>query len=251
MSTSPEDEDKGKVLRFPNAKERREREALEEEYRRQYRAERKRENNPSFINWHKIPLVSRWVVGAFIVAFLGSSFLLDDAQRLVLYMNFGFVPAYYSSAIPWSWSALVAPLTTVFIHGGWMHLLTNCIMMLAMGVFFERQYGSRIALIFFVVSALCGDLTYFLINPTLSAPVVGASGGISGLFGGMLMTMNVRGVGGPKAQKFGPYTLVLLWVAIMLGFGLISSDTAWQSHLGGFLGGVALFQLWRKGKIRL
>ena len=240
-----------------------EQEKLEDEYRRQYRAEQasrakmqagmarhSASGKTPFINWDKIPPFTRVAVIAFVLIHLVTTFLIDDAQRVVLYMNFGFVPAYYSGAIPWVWSALIAPFTTALLHGGWMHLLTNCVMMAAMGVFFERQFGLRITLIFFVFSLMSGNLVYFILNPAATTPVIGASGAISGLFGAVILMMNFSGIAGAQAQKRGPFPFILLWVTVMIVVGLISSDTAWQSHLGGFLGGIGLFQLWRKGKVR-
>lgn len=244
-------------------KDKQEQEALEQEYREQYRKERaaraRMQTNMArnsaagkqpFINWEKIPPFTRGAVALFLIIHLASTFLLDDAQRLELFMYFGFVPAYYTGAIAWSWTALIAPFTTLIIHGSWMHLLVNSVMMIAMGVFFERQFGAKATLKVFILSGLAGSLVYFLLNPTLSSPVVGASGAISGLFAAALMMMHLSGMAGQKAHKRGPFPFILLWITIMISVGLISDDTAWQSHLGGFLGGLGLFQLWRKGKIR-
>ena len=119
-----------------------------------------------------------------------------------------------------------------------------------MGVFFERQFGARRTFMFFLICGMAGNLTYFILNPALITPVIGASGAISGLFGAAFIMMTALGMAGPEAQKRGPLPFILLWVSIIVVFGMISADTAWQSHLGGFLGGVGFFQLWRKGKIR-
>lgn len=259
-------EDTDKILHFPELEKRNkiargkekekekkenEREKLEKEYRHRYRMSH---NNTSgkkpFFNWQKIPPFSRIIVLTIIAVHLCITFFMDDAQRLVLYMNFGFVPAYYSGTIPWVWSAVIAPFTTAFIHGSWIHLLTNTVMMMAMGVFFERQFGARITLIFFIFCLMSGNLVYFILNPGSTTPVIGASGAISGLFGAMLLIINFSGLAGSQAQKRGPFPIIILWIAVMIGIGLISSDTAWQCHLGGFLGGIGLFQLWRKGKVR-
>ncbi len=256
-------EKRQKKVEKESKKERKEREKLEEEYRRKYRTEqgmqahkqanmarRSASGKVPMVNWDKIPPLTRTIVIAILLIHLITTFLLDDAERLVLFMNFGFVPAYYSGAIPWSWGALFAPFTTALLHGGWMHILTNSIMMMAMGVFFERQFGSRITLIFFIFCLMSGNLMYLLLNPVATNPVVGASGAISGIFGAVILMMNASGIAGPAAQKRGPLPFIMLWIAVMIGVGMISSDTAWQSHLGGFLGGIGLFHLWSKGKVR-
>lgn len=254
---------KKKAAQKPKNTKNKDQERLENEYREQYRKEQatkaRMQTNMArnsaagkqpFINWDKIPPFTRCAIALFFIIHLASTLLLDDAQRIELFMYFGFVPAYYTGAIDWSWSALIAPFTTMIIHGSWMHLLVNSVMMMAMGVFFERQFGARIALIFFIFCGMAGNLAYFILNPDTSAPVVGASGAISGLFAAALLMMNLSGMAGPQAQKRGPFPFILLWITIMISIGMISADTAWQSHLGGFLGGLGLFQLWRKGKVR-
>lgn len=131
-----------------------------------------------------------------------------------------------------------------------MHLAINIVMALAMGVFFERQFGAKRAAIFFVLCGLAGNLAYLLLSPYSPTPVIGASGGISGLFAVAIMSMIERGLMGPEAQKRGPAPFILLWTCIIVGIGLISHDTSWQSHLGGFWSGLALFHFWKRGIIR-
>ena len=273
------DQDDKKVIHFPEMderaklaerkkrekketeKERKEREALEETYRRQYQNERAArarlqskiaQNSASgkqpFINWDRIPPFTRSAIALFLIVHIIISFLVSDAEYLKY--SLGFIPAYYTGVLPWSWSALIGPFTTLIIHDSWMHLLINSVMMMIMGIFFERQFGAKRTLIFFLLCGMAGNLTYFILDPTLKAPVIGASGAISGLFGATMMIITTSGMAGPEAQKRGPVSFILIWICIIVVLGMISADTAWQAHLGGFLGGVGLFQLWRKGKIR-
>jgi len=283
MSDNNNKDDDGKIVKFPVGKERgqlikrknreeksisketekqrKERERLEEEYRQQYKneqaararlqgkiAQNSAAGTQPFINWDKVPAFTRSIIAVFLVIQIAMSFLINDATRLDIISHYGFVPAYYSGAIPWSWSAIIAPFTTMIIHGGWIHVLVNSVMMVAMGVLFERQFGAKRTLIFFLLCGMAGNLVYFILNPALTAPVIGASGAISGLFGAAVMMMNSNGMTG--SQNRGPLHFILLWISIIVIFGMLSADTAWQSHLGGFLGGVGLFQLWRTGKIR-
>ncbi len=286
MSNNNNNDDDDKIIKFPVGREReqfikrknreeksilketekqhKERKKLEEEYRQQYKKEQAARarlqgkmalnhttGKQSFINWDKIPLFTRSIIAIFILIQTTMSFLIDDAMRLYIISHYGFVPAYYSGTISWSWSAIIAPFTTMIIHGGWIHVLVNSIMMVAMGVLFERQFGAKRTLIFFLLCGMAGNLIYFILNPGLTTPVIGASGAISGLFGAAVMMMN----SGTMATRYGAPNkgalhFILLWISIIVVFGMLSADTAWQSHLGGFLGGVGLFQLWRTGKIR-
>ncbi|PCJ98208.1 MAG: rhomboid family intramembrane serine protease [Zetaproteobacteria bacterium] len=243
------------------SKKRSTQDALEEQYRTQYRAERAKEQGQNaqysasgkkpFINWHKIPIFTRISIGTLLIVQLIMSFALSSADRISALYYFGFVPAMYTGDIEWSWSALIAPFTTLILHSGWMHLTFNIVMLMAMGVFFEREFGAKRTAIFFLACGMAGNLTYLLLNPGSPIPVVGASGAISGLFAVTFMIMIERGMVGPEVQKRGPLPFILLWSTIIIGLGVISSDTAWQSHIGGFWGGIGLFHLWKKGVIRL
>lgn len=279
---------KGKVIHFPELedrarfeekrkreekhalkeaeKARKEREKLEEEYRRQYKEDRmaqsrfqanmartgaSKNGKTPFINWDKIPPFTRFALFLFVGLQIVFSFLLDDAQRFQTLHYFGFSPAFYTGELSWQWSAAIAPITSLLLHSGWMHLLFNGVMMLAMGVFFERQFGAKRTAVFFLLCGFAGHLTYLLFNPFETTPVIGASGAISGLFAVAILIMVEQGLVGPEAQRRGPFPFILLWVTLILFMGLIMPGTSWQSHLGGFLGGIGLFQLWKRGKIRL
>lgn len=234
--------------------------ALEEEYRAQYRAERaskhslsaQRSSNgsKSFINWDKVPIFTRIICATLIIIHIVISFILTDAQNMLTIYHFGFTPGVYTGQIPWDMRAIIAPFTSLFLHSGWMHLIFNLVMMIVMGVFFERDFGARRTAVFFVLCGLCGQLACMFISPFSTAPVIGASGAISGLFASAFILMTERGMLGPDAQKRGPLPFIMLWLCIMIGLGLISQDVSWPSHVGGFIGGIGVLHLWRKRILR-
>jgi len=235
---------------------------LENQYRAQYRAERAKEQSQRarktstpngktpFVNWDKIPPFTRYILGALLLIQIILSFLISPADKVAILYYFGFVPAMYNSTVEWSWSALISPFTSLIIHSGWIHLGFNMAMMLIMGVFFERELGSKRTAIFFIFSGLAGNLAYLLLNTDSTIPVIGASGAINGLFAVTFMIMIEKGMLGPEAQKRGSLPFILIWSTIMILLGLVTSDTSWQSHIGGFIGGAGLFTLWKNGKVR-
>ncbi len=273
-----DENDKKKILYFPELekrealkkskkeeatrlkKEQKERDAMEKEYRAKYRAEQAQKRatmgrvsangKVPFFNWHNVPLFTRLALATFIIVHVIKDLTLNPAQRLYMDFHFGFVPGMYTGAVPWNWTGLASPFTSLIIHGGWMHLLINVVMMMAMGVFFERQFGAKRTFAFFLLCGLIGSLTCVVLTPFSTNPVVGASGGISGLFAVAVLTMIERGMAGPEAKRRGPMPFIILWSFILVGTGMIGSDTSWQSHIGGFLGGVGIFHLWRKGIIK-
>ncbi|GJL86161.1 MAG: hypothetical protein DHS20C02_19360 [Micavibrio sp.] len=241
------------VVRMPTLAERdrirKQKDKQEKSWRKQYKKDNTGQDVP-FFNAGKIPPLTRIIITLLVIVHLPLYLFVDPIARHELFFTFGFVPAVFTGAEPWSWLALVTPFTHLFIHGGWMHLVFNAAMMLVMGMFMETTFGAKRMLIFFFVSGISGALFYLLLNPFLAAPVIGASGSISGLFGVTFLLLYERGMMGPIGKR-GPLPLIFLWMALITGMGMLGGDVAWQAHLGGFLGGLGLFYAMRKGIVRL
>ncbi|MGH1455921.1 MAG: rhomboid family intramembrane serine protease [Alphaproteobacteria bacterium] len=246
-----------------DAHKRGEREKLEDEYRKQYKAEQaararlrgKLAQNAAggkqpFINWEKIPPFARFMVAILLIIQVFMSFFVSAADKVYIVMHYGFVPAVYTSGEGRIADAVIAPFTSLLLHGDWMHIVFNVVMLLAMGIFFERTYGTKRAVIFFLLCGMAGHLAYLVLNPFSTMPVIGASGAISGLFAVTVITMSESGMMGPEAQKRGPLPFILLWISIIVIMGALGPGTAWQSHLGGFVGGIGFFHLWKRGILK-
>lgn len=261
----PEKDDKRKIIHFPaleerarreeekhTAREQRKQEQKKQEdlWRKQYAAKKKSGERVPFFNWDKIPLFTAAVIGLCLALQLGVSLLLSDFQTLQLYHSFGFTPAMFSGGMEWTPLALLSPVTSLFLHGGWMHVMMNMVMLLAMGTFFERQFGATRCAQFFLICGLCGNLLYLLMEPSATAPVIGASGAVSGLFAINMMMLYDLGLMSGGREERGNLKFLLLWMTIIIVTGFIFGGLAWQAHLGGFLSGAALYALWKKGKIR-
>lgn len=230
------------IVRFPSKNERRKKEAL-----RLRAAAPKKE---PFFNYGQIPLFTRLILLIFVVVQIGMMLVPEELRTQIVY-TFGFVPAYFTGMLkPFPYGAALSPVTHIFIHGGWMHLAFNAVMAVSLGVFFEREFGTRRTVIFFFACGLAGALVYFALNPFSEVPVIGASGSVSGLFGALIMLLGKRGGLGRRTR--GPWPLIAFWVLFMVLTGSLSGGgIAWQAHIGGFLSGIALFYLMDKGKIRL
>lgn len=178
---------------------------------------------------------------------MGLRYVLPDAVMFDVYMRYGFVPAYYSGALEADWRAAVAPVTHMFLHGGWLHIGVNIGMLMAFGSALEKTIGLKRTAIIYFATGLAGALVHFAVMPYDAAPLIGASGGISGLFGGMLILMFRSGLlGGQGYQRL--VFLIALWIGISLLFGYIGmpgaeGKIAWTSHVGGFIAGLALYPL--------
>lgn len=230
----------------------------EERWRKEYAKQRKSQassQNPPMVNWDKIPPFARWMVGIIVVVHIGLYVFADAGFRLKMFYTFGFVPAAFTGDAAWYWFTPLTPLTHMAIHGGWMHMLFNVVMGLALGIFFEKRFGTRAALKFFLACGLAGAAGYFVLNMGTSVPVIGASGGISGLFAAGLIMMLQQNSFHPAMRKIGKYGIwppVIFWGVFMVVMGLLGGgDMAWQAHVGGYVTGAALMVLMQKGKLKL
>jgi membrane associated rhomboid family serine protease len=137
-------------------------------------------------------------------------------------------------------------ISSVFVHGGFGHILFNMISLYFLGSLFLRAVGERSFLAVFFLGGLAGNALYVLLAPP-NAIGIGASGAIFAI-GGALAVLVPRV---PVYIFFIPIATPL-WVAILI-FLLLSfffAGIAWQAHLGGVLGGViAGFILRRRRQI--
>ena len=156
-----------------------------------------------------------------------------------------FVPARYFGAAPLGFAGILSPLTYMFIHAGWLHLSINVITLVAFGAGLEKAIGGRKMLLFYFATGLCGAALHALVYPLSEDPVVGASGAISGLFGGVVMMMYEAGMMGKGYEKLLP--VIFLWIGASAFFGFfgmpgINNPIAWTVHIGGFISGLLLYK---------
>lgn len=127
-------------------------------------------------------------------------------------------------------------LTHAFLHGGWLHLLLNGAVFLALGNALVRAIGVVRFLLTFAVTAVAGALLFGLIAQT-EGPLVGASGALFG-FLGMITAWQERGLrrmGLSRAPVWKRIAgLIALNVILHLGLGGL---LAWEAHLGGWIAG--------------
>lgn len=190
--------------------------------------------------------VTKWLLISILTIHFVTTVLISPETRDQIIDTFGFVPEKLGdgSIAP---LALLSPLTHIFLHGGWMHVIMNAFMLAAFGSGVEKWLGSQKMLILFIASALFGVAAHYFLNTTSPYPMIGASGGISGLFAAAIVMLN-RGqqeMGG----RIGILPFALLWIGLSIGFGMLGgpdgSLIAWAAHVGGFLGGFVVLKLMR------
>lgn len=162
-----------------------------------------------------------------------------------------FTPAAWSGGLPFSWWTPLTLLSFTFIHGGWMHLGINLLMLAAFGTGVERWLGAKPYLLIFFLGSVGAALLQFAAAPDSPLAVIGASGAVSSLFGALvLMLKEQRALGNPRNSMV-PF--IVTWIAVTVLFGMMGapdgSPIAWLAHLGGFFTGLAItWKLRRAGR---
>lgn len=144
---------------------------------------------------------------------------------------------------------LLPPFVTyAFLHGGLLHLAMNSVIFLALGGRILRVVGPVKFCVIFVGSAIAGAVAFALLAEA-RGPMIGASGVVFGLFGVVKQWewRYIRLTGAPANRFWGTIIALTLINAafallpvLMGGLGAAGSTLAWQTHLGGFIGGWAL-----------
>jgi membrane associated rhomboid family serine protease len=200
-----------------------------------------RDTQPSYSR----PVTITLLIALNVLVFL-YEFSLDPYSRNHFISVYGLIPVRFH---------LYAVVTSMFLHGGWMHIIGNMWFLWIFGDNIEDVMGHGKFLAFYLVCGVVAGLTQTLFNADSRVPMVGASGAIAGVMGAYLIKF-------PHARIVTlvfififfttievPAVLMLLyWFAIQLfsGFGSIGyshisqGGTAWFAHVGGFIAGMVL-----------
>ena len=207
-----------------------------------------------------IPVITWVILGLNTILFLIQVSL--GSTRLDLVINtFALVPARWATDPMWF---MVSLLTSMFLHGGWYHFLSNMWILFIFGDNVEDRMGPWGFGSFYLLSGVAAGLLHTLVQPFSVIPTIGASGAIAGVLGAYLLLFpNARVV--TLVPLIFIFTTVNVPAVVYLGFWFISqlfsglaslgvamTGVAWWAHIGGFLFGLVMarFFLWRKDPMR-
>jgi membrane associated rhomboid family serine protease len=210
-----------------------------------------RDHNPS----GRFPYVTWALIAANVVVFLLTWPGASDAEIWRIFDAFGMIPERISAGM--GYETLV---TSMFLHGGWMHLAGNMLFLYIFGDNIEDELGHFTFAAFYILSGLGAALLQFVAEPGSDIPMVGASGAIAGVMGAYLLMF-------PKARVDVLFIFIIFfrifaipaWIVLGLWFTMqivggwsMPADqggVAYWAHAGGFLAGLALIaRVWlRRG----
>ena len=204
-----------------------------------------RDTQPSYSK----PVVTVALIVINILVFL-YQFSLDPYSSNEFMATYGLVPDHFS---------FQSVLTSMFLHGGWMHVLGNMWFLWIFGDNIEDILGHAKYLLFYLLCGFAAAMAQFLADPGSRVPMVGASGAIAGVMGAYLVKF-------PHSRILSlvtiivffttievPAWLMLIWwffIQFFNGVGSIGyshasqgGGTAFLAHVGGFLAGIGLIYL--------
>jgi membrane associated rhomboid family serine protease len=192
---------------------------------------------------HRFPRVTVALIAANMLAFGLEMLALTHPGGAELVLAYAFIPDKFRQAQD-VWTIL----TSMFLHGGLVHLLGNMYYLYTFGDNVEEYMGAlRFGLLYFACGLL-GDISHLLSNTTSTVPTIGASGAISGVLAAYMLLFPRRKIYAliiVLPLKVGAVWYLGFWIALQVLFAFttpvgIEGGTAFFAHVGGFLTGLAL-----------
>lgn len=191
---------------------------------------------------------------------------LDEQSLATLLHTFGLVPSSLGEALarnPWDIATYLPLITNLFLHGGWLHLLSNMWYLWLFGDNVEDFLGRFRFLWFYACCGLAANLAQLLLDAGTTTPIIGASGAISGVLGAYLVTFPWARILTLVPLPIFPFFALLpvpalfflaFWFLLQVQQGALAlfmtgTNVAWWAHIGGFLTGIILAKTY-KGRRR-
>jgi membrane associated rhomboid family serine protease len=213
---------------------------------------------------YRFPFVMLAILVLNVLVFLYELMLPPDALQ-GFFQSAGVIPVEYTAgqdvpppppgSIVW-----LTLFTSMFMHGGFLHIASNMLYLFIFGDNVEDRLGHIGFLLFYLLCGLAAGLTHIFFNATSSIPSIGASGAIAGVLAGYLLLF-------PQAQVrtllfLGPFiTITRISALLLIGFWFLTqllagvaslgatteqtAGIAFWAHIGGFIAGLILVNLFR------
>ncbi|MBI5667456.1 MAG: rhomboid family intramembrane serine protease [Chloroflexi bacterium] len=201
----------------------------------------------------RMPIITYTLIILNVLVFFWELSLSDQALQNA-FLDLASVPANLTRD-PISLEAFMDIMRSMFMHGGWEHILGNMLYLWLFGDNVEDRLGSLLYLVLYFGSGFVAAIAQTLIDPASRIPMIGASGAIAGVLGSYLIMfpgVRVRGIVPlgyfSRMAEWPAWTVLGLWFVLQLvqGFGSLGvpaeygGGVAFFAHIGGFVAGVVL-----------
>ena len=201
------------------------------------------------VRTRKFPFVNVLLIAINVLAFLYELQLGPDALKRFIFA-WGAVPADLTNNLSGAWMTI---FTSMFLHGGWFHLLSNMWFLHIFGDNVEMRMGGVRYFIFYLLSGVAAVFLQAYLLPASTVPMIGASGAIAGVLGAYLISFPRSRIASLVPILF-IFTIIevpavvflVLWFLSQLYSGLFAiqgasaSGIAWWAHIGGLVFGVVM-----------
>jgi membrane associated rhomboid family serine protease len=202
-----------------------------------------------------IPAIVIALIAICAVVHLVRVYVLTLDQDIALLIRAAVIPVRYSGVFDIDVWAFTSPFTYTVLHGGVAHLVINMVWLAAFGTPLANRMGAWRFAAFWAVTGLAAAALHYALHPLDQAPLIGASGAISGMmgaaarFGFRMQRRDGRSAfGGPPLpiaevlRMRGVLTFLAVWMVVNLVTGLLGAmpgegSIAWEAHIGGFVAG--------------
>lgn len=218
------------------------------------------DDNPTRI----VPIITVALIVACVLTFFWQLSLGESRQAGVV--AFGLIPAvlFNHGQLPAELNIIPAWTTvfsSMFLHGGWMHLIGNMLYLWIFGNNIEDSMGHTRFILFYLLCGIGAAMAQAIPNPESTIPMIGASGAISGILGAYLLLF-------PRARvlvliPIGFYVttarlpagaVLVFWFVFQIVNTLLTAGqqggVAWGAHLGGFVTGMLLIPFFKHRKVK-
>jgi membrane associated rhomboid family serine protease len=193
---------------------------------------------------HITPVINYLLIAINVAVFLYQIQLGSEGAIQEFINRYGVIPLEIAGR-----QDLYTLLTSMFIHGGWAHIIGNMLFLWVFGDNVEDAFGHVGYLVFYLLTGLAASAAHIILNPGSQIPSVGASGAISGVLGAYLIFFGSNPI---RVLIFWFVTVVPAWVMIglwavqqfMATYGSIAhtdqttGGVAYAAHAGGFVAGL-------------
>lgn len=174
-------------------------------------------------------------------------------------LHYGVVPVRFFWGLHNDLAAAIIPIfTSMFLHGGWLHVLGNMWFLHVFGDNVEDRVGHLNYILFYLLCGIVAAMAQTLMNPRSPIPMVGASGAIAGVLGAYFLLF-------PHSRiltlipififiqfvEIPAFIFLILWFLLQFLMGTVSvseGGVAWWAHIGGFVAGLILVFFFKKSE---
>ena len=208
---------------------------------------------------HSTPFVTWGIIAVCCLVFI-TMYFIPDADSFYLINRFGMVPMRYAhgwaSYNGYTFDGYFSFISNLFLHATWWHLLTNAWFLWIFADAIEDRMGHWPFLAYYLICGASATVLQWFFDPSLTIPVVGASGAIAGVLAAYFFLYPLERVILwvpifllPVVVHVPAITFLGLWILLQLHnattsiiFENVQVDVAWWAHLGGFIAGTLLYR---------